>query len=387
MSETIVLAPNGGDDRVVLQTLLDRGGDVMLTPGVFVLSAGLVLSNGQTLSGSGKNTVLRPSESGFTVVTMNSDRCAVRDLTIAGRGTIDPPHSYGVNMEQCAGCAVLNVSMSAVNIGVRCLSCQDTVVSGCRMDWLIGNVSGTGYGVLSITSDRLRVRESVFTSTPGNGRHAVYLSAASTYSEVRDCTVLGMNSNALKMQTYAAQGLGRHNRIVSNLVQGCLADENDSGAIGVYGAEQHAVVADNTVVETVNSHGIVVTDSGHGGLTVAPIVRHNLVRSSGLHGITIIGTKDAQIVGNHVSDNSALVAQVASGIHITSSGTFGTEVNANTRLTGNISMGAGQKAAVTVNSAVPVPTGVVLWGNDCRPGSSGAILLNGVLATIDGVLQ
>jgi hypothetical protein len=244
--------------------------------------------------------------------------------------------------------------------------------------------------VLVAAADRNIISRNHFIGAVGQGRHAVYLSSGSSYNVVADNIVRDFNFEAFPTWSTKEQVACQFNRISGNTiinsntgVQNTGQFTHDTAAIGVFGSASHNCIAGNTIVGFLGP-GILVSDAGSGGLCTGNQVTGNAVHEVGLAGIVISGAKNTDVRGNVVfnasQDSVTYPAATFPGIIVTSAGTYGTEVCDGTNIAGNTSSGPSQRCALGINTTLPVPTNLVIFGNKFQAGATPgvAVELNNV---------
>lgn len=201
-----------------------------------------------------------------------------------------------------------------------------------------------------------------FNGTAGQGRHAVYLAAGASYNIVAENIVKDLNEAAFPISTYAYQPASKYNHIVNNTIINGGRLTHDGAAIGIYGKSSYNRVVNNIILGY-QGNGIIITDSGHGGLCIGNEVVGNSVYFVARAGIMIMGAKDTDVRSNKVFNASQESPGTHAGIDVRSTGTFGSEVCDGTRVTGNTSWGPSQRFAFGINPSLPVPTNTVIVGN------------------------
>lgn len=285
------------------------------------------------------------------------------------------------------GCEFTGVnSTTGLNNGIKCdTGSTNWLIQGNKFERLIGEISGTGYGVLCGAATRIKVIANEFIGAVGQGRHAVYFSAGTSNSIAAFNTTTNFNEAAYVVYATSAQPAGEANTIAQNAAIGCAANgTTDSASIEVVGNALNTVVSLNRVQGS-GADGIIVTDSAQGLLNIGTRLIHNSIRNSQRNGIQLVGTQDARVRGNEAVDNGQSGGGgTYSGIRVTSyrSGTGFVQPNDNW-LMGNESHGATQRNAIDLvdNAPDPNPVGTVIKGNVVGTGTVGAINLNGLTAT------
>jgi hypothetical protein len=123
-----------------------------------------------------------------------------------------------------------------------------------------------------------------------------------------------------------------------------------------------------------HGHGIIVTDAGSEGQCLGNQVTENSIYSVALAGINVSGAKNTDVKSNVIfnasQDGTTFPPATFPGILVTSAGTYGTEVCDGTSITGNTSFGPSQRCALQINTTVPVPTNLAIFGNRLLAGAT-----------------
>jgi hypothetical protein len=377
------------DDTAAINSALGTGRCVELSPGTYKITSTITLANGSGLVAKSPGVVIQQSGVGYNLITVPDgvNDWVISGLTIDGAAVSSATEDYAIACmpgDDSRRGKVIGNRFTGTNNGILLGSGSGWYIAGNEFDGLIGDISGTGYGVLCAeTASRNIVHGNLFIGSAGNGRHAVYISVGATHNRVSDNIVISFNHSAFVCRAEAAQAGVYHNVISGNTIEGggTLATAEDSG-INIGGKASFNVV-ENNLIRDFQNDSISVNDQGHGGLTIDNIIRSNSIFNSAYCGITIIGAKRTLIVGNNIRNSSTSSAGVYADVVCHSTGTFGSELCDGTKIIGNIIGGGVGRVAFQVNGSVPLPLRTILASNilmaSTTPGSY--VELNGATIT------
>lgn len=378
------LPAGGGEIRVAAGSVLVPTTSTLVNKRVVLTGNGATVRAGNTAMAQ----ILQPTSgaNGSTITGVRFEGAATTDATdqfaILSHAS-DPASDITVT-----GCEFTGInSTTGLNNGIKCdTGSTNWLIQGNKFERLIGEISGTGYGVLCGAATRIKVIANEFVGAVGQGRHAVYFSAGTSHSIAAFNTTTDFNEAAYVVYATSAQPVGEANTITQNTAIGCAANgTTDSGSVEIVGNALNSVVSLNRVEDS-GADGIIVTDSNQGTTNVGTQVAQNIVRNSQRNGIQLIGAQGARVKANETYNNGqAGGGGTYSGIRVTSyrSGPSPyTQPTANWIL-GNVSHGATQRNAIDLvdNAPDPNPTGSVIKGNLVGTGTVGAVNLNGITAT------
>lgn len=399
--------------QAAIDTLAPAGGCICMPPGTYIVTSPLVIDAPVQIRGAGPSSILRAASGHFDLIKLRSAATGARlsDFQIQGAATSENDRQVAILTEESAGVPTrvtidhLMISgpnpRTGCNVGIQLdRGAHDWDISHNTFSRLIGTSSGHGYGILVAAADRNIISQNHFEGTIHQGRHAVYLSSGSSYNMVVNNIARDLNYEAIAIYSTKDQPACQFNQISGNTIRnfnrGVLNTgqfTHDIAAIGVYGRATQNCVTGNTVVGFLGS-GILVSDAGSGGLCIGNQVAGNAVFEVGLVGIMISGAKNTDVRGNLVfnasRDASTYPPATFPGILVSSAGTYGTEVCVGTNIAGNTSSGPGQRCALRLDTTLPLPTSLAIFGNKLLAGATPgvAVELNNINCVfVDNVLN
>lgn len=393
------LAGDGTDEHEAFQAMLDTGLDVFFPrpPVAYGVGAGLSLSTSyQRLLGFGGASLIKTLGSGFNLFTPSTDLTGIElsNLHFQGAATSDATQQYvlfSTTANTISRSLFHRLIVSGPNLSTGfnngILFDRDSdynEVSECWFERLIGDTSGHGYGVQLGASDYNLVARNRFFGSVGQGRHAIYIGSGSSRNTVTKNYVSGYRNSGILLYTLSSQVVGEKNQVTENLVEGVVSPAPESGGIELSGKLKGNVIAGNLIFQC-DPYGIVVSDSGQGGLCEDNVIQGNTIAECQGFGIILRGTKRTRLHANEVRDCSQEGSGSFDGINIGSSASFGTEVCTETSVIGNRVYGTNHRTSFNIDSSAPVPTGTVLRGNDFRAGVTGVIDWVDLIASGDDV--
>jgi len=393
------LKGDGTNEATAFQALLDTGKDIFFPPPpvAYGVGSGLTLStSNQRLYGIGNRSIIRALSAGFNIFTPNADLTGIEidHLRFDGAATDDTTAQYllfTTTTFQISYSRFHDLWLSGAdgtkgfNNGILFDRDSDhNVIAHCRFERVMGDTSGHGYAVQLGDCHRTIVIANRFVGSVNNGRHAIYVGSGTSRSVIAHNYITDYRNSAIVLYTLSSQDAGILNIIDGNIIEGGVSAAVESAAIEVSGNLQRNVIQNN-VISGFDPHGIVVSDSGQGGLTADNIVQNNFIYGTARFGIEIIGTKRTVVRGNNIVDCSASSAGTYDGINIRSAGSFGTEEDVGTIVIGNHSTGSNQRTGLAVDSTAPAPSALTIRGNNLGTGAVGAMTYLGVIASGDDV--
>ena len=378
---------------IAAASAVGAGACVLFPAGSYLLSSTLTVNAPIDFLGYGAQILATNGTFNLFTLQLGASLATISGLTFIGGAVDNTTTQFGIftllgNVPTgvtVQNCIFGSTGSIAPNNGIKCdTAANDWLVQGCQFINLWGAISGTGYGVLLGAALRTRVIANRFTGTTGRGRHGVYVSAGSSYCEVGHNVIVGHGGDGIAIFSSGIEAACAYNHVHDNMVVGCSSLANtDSGGIECDGIVSYNSIVDNTIISsTVN--GITVTDGGSSGNNLGTVVAGNRVFLSGSQGIAVLGAQSAVVMNNVVYNASQTSSGVTDGIHLSSSGSFGTQLaNANLFI-GNKSYGSMQRWAFRIDSTSPTPTNTTISGNFWGTGTSGTFTLNSIAAALSG---
>lgn len=382
------------DDTAAIQAAIDAvgsagGGSVYIPVGTYKLTDSLTVSNDYVaLIGDGSSaSVLLGSDPTKWIIKFNAnaDHMLIDSLWIKGSAVSDATTQYGIgytsDSDDPESVVIQNCKFSHSNNGIVVGSGRFWKITQNSFDTLVGITSGTGYGILAAAANSNNVfSENTFKGTlTTHLRHAIYNSVGASFNVVannviKDCNEAGISFNATSAQA-GVRGVIVSNNIIEG---GGVAATTDAAAINLNGNIQDCVVSGNIVRNRANA-GILVSDAGQGGLCTNNTIKNNSVIDVAYVGLRLLSTKNCTLSDNYVHNASNGNSGTYAAIQITSSGTFGTEVNDGSMVVANTVTGTNHRAAFQINATVPIATNLYVANNVFRAGATTnrAVELNG----------
>jgi hypothetical protein len=379
--------------QAAIDALTPGGGCICIPPGVYLISRPLLVNAPIEMRGAGRASILRAVRDNFHVIRLKSAATGARltGFQIQGASTSDKSAQVAILTEESEGVPT-NVTIDHMLISGpdSHTGCNDGIqldrganewnICDNTFERLIGTSSGHGYGVLVAAANRNIISRNRFIGSVGQGRHAVYQSSGASYNLVVNNIVGDFNFEAFPIFSTKDQAACEFNQVSGNTItnsnQGIVnigQFTHDTAAIGVYGRASHNCITGNTIVGYLGV-GIIVSDAGSGGVCDGNQVTGNAVFEVGLAGIMISGARNTDVRSNVVfnasQDSVTFPPGTFPGIIVTSAGTFGTQVCDGTNVAGNTSSGPSQRCAFGINTTIPVPTNLVIFGNRFQAGKT-----------------
>jgi parallel beta-helix repeat protein len=382
------------DDTAAIQATIDAvgsagGGSVYIPVGTYNLTSSLTVTNDYvSIIGDGSSaSILLGNNPANWIIKFNADADYMKldGLWIKGSAVSNATAQFGVgytsDTDDPEGVIIQNCKFSHSNNGIVVGSGRYWKITQNFFETLVGIISGTGYGILAAANNSHNVfSENTFKGTlTSHLRHAVYNAVGSRFNVVSNNVIKDCNEGAISFNATSAQagvlGVIASNNIIEG---GGVAATNDSAAINLNGNIQDCIVSGNIIRDRLNT-GIIATDGGQGGLCTNNTIKNNSVIDVAYNGLILMGTKNCTLSDNYVHNASNGYAGVYAAISITSSGTFGTEVNDGSMVVANTVTGSNHRAAFQINAAVPIATNLYVANNVFRAGATAnrAVELNG----------
>lgn len=379
------------DDTAAIQATITavgiNGGCVYFPKGTYKITSQLVIydSNIRLVGDGFKNTTITASSASFNMLRTTNGKSfiSISDLSFLGGATTNATAQYGIiggttSTDETSNVLIENCRFSNSNNGIVVCSGKYWKVINCYFDTLIGNISGTGYGILSAESSAYGLfTNNHFTGTAGNGRHAVYMSVGCSYSIASNNIVKDFDQSAFACYATNAQAGTVENIISGNVITGGgTVATQESAAIYLGGKTSNCLISNNTILNFANI-GIIVVDLGY-GLTLNNMIKGNLITSCSLWGIAVRGGTTTSVSSNYVNGCSTSSSGTYAGIYISSTHSGGASTLTNTFISNNVVFGTTHKASFEINASVPVPTNTFIVGNIFTDGATAGrpVILN-----------
>ena len=393
------LKGDGTNEATAFQALLDTGKDIFFPPPpvAYGVGSGLTLSTtNQHLFGAGNRSIIRALSAGFNLFTpsVSISGIEIDHLRIDGAATDATTAQYvlfttSLLLVTKSKFHHLTLSGADGTKGVNNGFLFDTgsnenTVAENDFIRLVGTTAGHGYGAQLGNAHRTIIAFNRFLGAANMGRHAVYVGSGSSYNQVIGNYIKDFNQSGLVVYATAAQDTCIGNRIAENIIEGGVSAATESAAIELAGDVQRNVIEHNFITGF-DPHGIIISDSGQGGLTADNLIQYNVIRATAEFGIELIGTKRTVVRGNTVLNCSASSSGTYDGINVRSTGSFGSEQDVDSVVIGNHSIGSGQRTGLAVDSSSPAPSGLAIRGNNFGAGAVGAMTYLGIIVSGDDV--
>jgi parallel beta-helix repeat protein len=352
-------------------------------------------TQGQQIFGEGALSIIVQETAGANLFYPKATYITIRNLRLNGVETNATNSTFAIFTATATPAQFLTVEevlfsgtsgSTGFNNAVKLdNSCSFGLVSGCAIERLQGNLSGSGYGVLVGNAVGVRVSNNRMIATSGRGRHGVYFSAGCSDSVADGNYLSGFDQEGISQYSTGAQPACARNVYSNNTLGGCSASTNAfSGSIGIYGHSFGCVISNNTITASgqkgIAIDGSSVTDCAN------TLVIGNTVSYSETSGIDLTSTVRCAVIGNIVFESSTASAGASANIQIR---TDGTTACVDTLIEGNMSAGAVYaRSAISIDPGPPAPSLLKLQFNDFQPCVSYTMELNGVSGIeIDGRIQ
>ena len=382
------------DDTVAIQAAIDAagtagGGSVYIPVGTYKLTDTLTITNDYVaLIGDGSSaSVLLGSDPTKWIIKFNAnaDHMLIDGLWIKGSAVSDATEQYGVgytsDTDDPENVIIQNCKFSHSNNGIVVGTGRYWKITQNSFDTLVGITSGAGYGILAAAGSSHNVfSKNTFKGTlTSHLRHAIYNSVGSRFNVVSDNVIKDCNEGGIVTNSTSAQNGVRGLIISNNIIEGGgVAATTDAASIELVGNTQDCVVSGNIIRNRLNT-GIIATDAGQGGLCTNNTIKNNSIIDVDYNGIILMGTKNCTASDNHVHNASDGNSGSYAAIQVTSSGTFGTEVNDGSMVVANTVTGSNHRSAFQINATSPIATNLYVANNVFRAGATTnrAVELNG----------
>ena len=379
------------DDTTAIANALTTGRSVLFPAGTYLTGAQTVSTAGQILFGEGSASVVKASLASVNLFTVSADYVGFQDLRLNGAATSNANNTFAIYTAAASPAKYMTIERVLItgkdaSLGFNNAIKFDTdssyaTVVNCKIDRLYGSISGTGYGVLCGQVSACKVIDNWMQASSGRGRHGVYLSAGASDCMVQGNSISGFDFEGITQYASGAQPICVNNSIIGNSVFGCVLSGNaSSGAIGVYGRSNRALIACNSVSGS-GAKGIVIDGTGVTNCTDT-VVDGNTITNSALIGMDVIAGVRGSISNNNIRESGLASAGVSSNIRLVSDGTT---ASSGFLISGNNSSGpVFSRSAFQLNATAPAPSGLTVTGNKFEPCNLTTVELSGVTCAIDG---
>jgi len=250
-----------------IESGISRGLPVAVTSPVTITST-ISPSGPFELYGTGPSAIITPSSALFNLfeLTVANDGSLIKDLVVNGKATNDSTTQFFISQNGATPSpnrvTVKNIRILPdaldrnVNCGIKVYQATDWLIEGLIVVKLWGSdLSNTGYGVLTGRSKRIMVSDSLFVGDrAGNrGRHAVYLTVATSDCTVSNVTVIEHDRSGIIMKAGpTGESCDR------NLIIGCKVLEHgnattDQAGISIGGAGKYNRISSCVVDNCINT--------------------------------------------------------------------------------------------------------------------------------------
>jgi len=384
------------DDTVEIQAALDSGANAVYFPsGTYNISASLDVSSNTAIYGDAFTSIVESTTSAFNLfdIPNGSSNILFNGIDFVGAATASQATPqwaiYSDTADASTNVSITDCRFRYVNNAVACGNGIRYRVQNCVFEHIMGvnpatlGGAGNGYGVASFgaSGGYHTVSNNQFIGTAGEGRHAVYFTNGTSYSQITNNNIQDFNEANILVRAELPQ-----TGVVGNIISGntCIgggtAASAESGCITVSGVAANNTIANNTVGDF-NNDGIVISHFSQGANCLRNYVSNNYVYLCGFRGIIVIGSPQTDVVGNRVYNCSQNTSGVHSGIDIRSQGSGGAgfAINpADCNFIGNFVTGADHNYAFAINTSAPLPTNTNIVANTFNIGATPnfAVLLN-----------
>jgi hypothetical protein len=316
---------------------LSSGGTVYIPAGTYAIGSNIAIANsGLKFQGDGAKSIVRASATGYNLFTATAKSdLTFEDIKFEGAETTAQASSCIQLLASSDRAIVKDCIFSGpdattgFNVGIIATTCDNVQVSGCLFNTLVGTTSGNGYGI-QLNTDCLygRITDNTFDmaiSGSDSGRHAVYLSAGTSYTTVRGNKIDDCLDEAISVfsTTEAGNNFQVGLVITENIIKSC-----GNKGIGLTGQVRGAVVSNNQIID--NDSDTKAAIEVEGNATNTPT--HNIITSNYMEtidniGVKILGGDDNLIANNIVKGFSLGTADTYAAIHLTENASTGGDRN------------------------------------------------------------
>jgi hypothetical protein len=310
------------------------GGGTVLIPGFTKISATISITTPDiTVVSWGTSGGVIPSTAAFNLFTLGpaAHRTKFTALWFKGASVDATTRQWAVYTNalaapddvEIASCVFGNYSLAgaSLNDGIKIDGGNNWSVHHCTFRYFYLDISGTGYGILCGTTNKLHAYENNFLGNVAalRGRHAVYLSGGCTYCNVHNNVVEQYLEDAFPIYSLNYQTANTENHIHDNHIIGGGEGLAETAAISVDGKSSRNVI-ENNLIDGFNGFGVLVDAIGYVAMTDGNIVRENHIWNVKWAGIMNFGAQGTAILNNDIRDVSQLGANNYAGIYLRTSG-------------------------------------------------------------------
>jgi hypothetical protein len=358
------------DDSAAFQEALAKGKAVFVPPGIYRIGTQLHL-DGATIFGAGPQSILKCNNAEFNLFNVAGTSSRIQNIAIWGAATSlttsqfavvtstsNPPNDFSVGGVTFTG----PTDSTGLNNGIKfddgATNCR---VHDCHFDRLIGD-KRNGYGILTGTVDGLVVSGNTFqgSRSRGQGRHAIYASAAArrvvaSHNVIRDFNYEAMATNAYQHHDAVEQLIFSH-----NIIYQCGGLGENQSSICIAGRAKTIRVEGNIVLE---SFGCGILCDAGSVIQENICVDGNTVIDANYFGIRQVGALQQTVRNNYVRGSSRVEAKRWADIVVGSGGLL---APIQVLVSGNQCVAAAARSyrPFVLNSTQPMPISVTVAGND-----------------------
>jgi parallel beta-helix repeat protein len=371
------------DNAIKSNECVDIGSDILL------ISATITITNdGVKIKGSGASSIVRANAATFNLFTVEADDVVFEGVNFQGAASDDTTVQYGIftasaspaNRGVVKNCLFGGSGASArLNDGIKIdASCDDWLVSENHFEEMLGNISGTGYGVLTGAVNHARIVDNRFIATAANGRHAVYLSTGATFCEVIGNICEDYPHQHIAINAQSTQAASSYNLIANNICDGGQTNST-TGQIAIFGLATGNTIIGNTCINS-GENAILINNRFSDAVDNASVdtqIKDNTIIDCGTIGIDIWGTTRTVIEGNTIQGASKDSNGTSPAIRLRASNAAG-QACTDASVISNVVTGSDHRAAFQLNATSPTPTGASVRGNVFAAGVSFTIEANSI---------
>lgn len=370
------------------------GTEVLVPDGLYHVSAFTMATAGAAFVGQGAGTVIRSFNAAVNMITLAADDLRIERLRLEGAATSAASATFAVFSEAAAPAKrakLIDLVVSGAdstkgfnNFAKFDTACDHPEVRGCYVERMWGTASGFGYGVLFGAVNAPRVYSNTFIATPNRGRHAVYLSAGTSYGRVLQNYVQGFSYEGITVFATDAQPVGLDNIIAFNSIVGCAtAGGLSNSSISLFTNVQECTIAYNRIKSS-GGCGILCDGTGSTNLKNNRIIG-NQVYESAFMGIDIKALQGFDLLSNHVRESSQDAVGTYPNIRLVSDTTTATKDGL---VALNRSHGVNfARSAFQCNTTAPVPSNIKVSGNQFETCNLIDIELGTSVVAVDGRIR
>lgn len=370
------------------------GTEVLVPDGLYNVSAFAMTTAGAAFVGQGAGTVVRATDPALNMITLAADDIRLERMRLEGAATSAADSTFAIFSAAAAPAkrAKLIDLIASGQDAARGFNsfakfdtgCDYPEVRGCYVERLWGTNSGRGYGVLCGGVIAPKVLGNVFIGSAGRGRHAVYLSAGTSYGRALYNYVSEFQGEGITSYTTDAQPATVDNIIAFNTLIGCASSGGFwNSSISLFTNTHECTVAFNRIK---NSGGCGIKSDGTGSVNHRNNrIIGNQVLESGYVGIDIASLQGFDLVLNHVRESSQVAAGTHPNIRLLSDGVTATSAGL---VALNRSHGSAfARSAFQCNATAPVPSDIKCTGNHFEVCNLTDVELNSAIVQIDGRIR